>query len=110
MKAEDLIDNVYMMKEKWYESNFSMDTPKIVLICSPKYYCELRNNYNDKIYYEQSDYKFRIEFLRICGLKVPVIVTNEMKKDVEYILMLKKDYERLEKEKLYERFDVMFNS
>ena len=45
MKAEDLIDNVYMMKEKWYESNFLMDTPKIVLICSPKYYYELRNNY-----------------------------------------------------------------
>lgn len=105
----ELVDNIWKMIEMWNESHFGMITPEIVLISSPKYYCEvLRANYGEKIRYIKSDYHYRIEYFEIIGLKVPVIISDEMPKNVEYTLMFKKDYERQEKEKLYMKLNAMY--
>ena len=107
MEINDLIDNVYKMANLWEESHYTQ--PELVLVCSPKYYNELRTEYKDKIRYVKSDYQYRIEFLNIIGIKVPVIISNEMQENVEYTLMFRNDYERLEKERLYSKFMTMFN-
>ena len=106
---DDLIDNVWKMIEKWNEEHFGYNRPEIVLIASPNYYGHLISDYKDKIHYIKSDYQYKIEFLEIIGVKVPVIIDNELLKNVEYTLMFKKDYERLEKEKLYMKLNAMFD-
>lgn len=107
---DDLIDNVWTMIEKWNEVHFRFNPPEIVLIARPNYYHHLRSrDYKNKIYYIKSDYQYGIDFFEILGLKVPVIIDNELPKNVEYTLMFKKDYERLEKEKLYMKLNAMFD-
>ena len=105
----DLIDNVYKMITKWNKDNYEMTKPEIVLISNPAYYYKLREEYKEKIRYLKSDYQYNIEFLNIIGIKVPVVISNEMPEDVEYTLMFRNDYERLEKERLYSKFMTMFN-
>ena len=106
---DDLIDNIWEMIKTWNKINYGMRKPRIVLISSPKYYCEvLRGTYNEEIRYIKSDYNYRIEYFEIIGLKVPVIISDELPENVEYSLMLSKDYERLEKEKLYNKLYAMF--
>lgn len=105
----ELIDNVWKMVEKWNKENFGYNQPEIVLICSPNYYGHLRSDYEDRIHYIRSDYQYKIEFLEIIGLKVPVIIGDNLPKNIEYQLMFKKDYERQEKEKLYMKLNAMFD-
>lgn len=107
---DDLIDNVWTMIKTWNEVHFGFNPPKIVLIASPNYYHHLKSRgYKNKIYYIKSDYQYGIDFFEILWLKVPVIIDNELPKNVEYTLMFKKDYERLEKEKLYMKLNAMFD-
>ena len=108
MKIDDLVDAVWEMIKKWEGSHYNQ--PEIVMLCSPKYYCELREMYNDKICYVKSDFNYQIEFLNIIGLKVPVVIRNDMPKNVEYTLMFREDYERQEKEELYRKLYNMFEN
>lgn len=104
-----LVDNVYTMIKKWDETHFSYNGPEIVMICSPEYYFkELRGKESDRIHYIRTDPNYQIEFISIIGIKIPVIVSNELNECIEYQLMFRKEYEELEKERLYKKFYAMF--
>ena len=106
---DSLCDNVYQMIIKWNNENFGMKKPEIVMICKPSFYHQLRGEVSDKIQYIKDDYRYQIPFLNIIGLKVPVVIKNDMPQNIEYTLMFRKDYERLEKEEMYKRFLAMFD-
>lgn len=102
----DLIDNIYKMIDIWNETNYT--DPEIVLVCNAKYYTKLVEEYLEKMMHIKNEYGIR--FLNVMGIKVPVVISEDIKKDVDYILMFRKDYERLEKERLYSKIISMFNT
>lgn len=105
---KDLIDNIYEMIKIHHENNYFSSTPEIVMICTPKYYCEtIRANQEQRICYLGDDIKNNFIRLEIIGLKVPLIL-EELENNVQYKLMFREDYERLEKEKMYQRFINMW--
>lgn len=80
----------------------------VVIQITPKAYYELRAEGNEQIRYINSDFIEGIDFINLCGEKTPVIINNTLPENVEFIIQTQKDYERLEKEKLYERLNKMF--
>jgi hypothetical protein len=106
---DSLCDNVYQMIVKWNENTYCISEPQIVMICKPSFYYQLQSEVSDKIQYIKDDYQYQIPFLNIIGLKVPVVIKNDMPKNIEYTLMFRKEYERLEKEEMYKKFIAMFD-
>ena len=100
----ELIDNIYKMIEKHNETNYLKEAPEIVMICTPKYYCEtIRSQYDHRLHYLRDDAKNRFIVLEIIGLRVPLIL-DELENNIQYKLMFRKDYEMEEKEKMCKRF------
>ena len=49
-------------------------------------------------------------FINLFGGNTPIILTEELPENVLFQIMTQKDYERIEKEKLIEKFNKMFFS
>lgn len=106
---DSLCENVYKMTIKWNEEHFIRENPEIVMLCTPKTYCEIRKEMSDRIQYERELREYGIPILTIIGIRVPVVIRNDMPKNVEYQLMFRKDYERLEQEEMYKKLLAMFD-
>ena len=61
------------------------------------------------MYYKEVDKYTRVTFFGLFGQKIPFILDNTLSKDVEFQVMFRKDYERIEKEKLIEKFYKIFD-
>lgn len=100
----DLIDNIYKMITIYQENNYYSKEPQIVMMCTPEYYLKtIRADKDQKISYLGDDIRKNFIRLEIIGLRVPLII-ERLENNVQYKLMLREDYERLEKEKMYKRF------
>lgn len=100
----DLIDNIYKMIKIHEENNYFSKTPEIVMMCTLKYYHEtIRAEHEQRIRYLGDDIKNNFIMLEIIGLRVPLIIET-LPNNIQYTLMFREDYERLEKEKMYKRF------
>ena len=108
---KNLIDNFYEMVKNWEKFN-SYGDPEIVLLCSPKFYYEDIRASKDFFaqYYIRSDFDNKIDFLSIMGIRVPTIISKDLGENVEYKLMFRKEYEEIEKEKLYHKFIKTFET
>lgn len=105
----DLIDNIYKMIAIYQENNYYSKKPEIVMICTPEYYLKtIRAEQDQRICYLGDDIGKDFIRLEIIGLKVPLLVTH-LENNVQYKLMFREDYERLEKEKMYKRFLDMWD-
>lgn len=100
----DLIDNIYKMITIYHENHYFSNTPEIVMMCTPEYYCKtIMAETERRVCYLGEDRENRFIRLEIIGLRVPLIIEN-LENNVQYKLMFREDYERLEKEKMYKRF------
>lgn len=108
---DKLINDFHEMVKNWEKFN-SYGDPEIVLLCSTKFYCEnmLASKEFFYQYYIKSDYDNKIEFFSIMGIRVPVIISYDLDKNTDYKLMFRKEYEEIEKEKLYSKFLAMFDT
>ena len=108
MKEEDircLMDCIQKMLEVWKSNHHS--EPDIVMECSPEYYLrKLRAAMPDALllYRTRDD----VNFIEIMGLKVPVVIVDDMDKNCNFCLKFRKDYERQEIEKLFNKFSEMW--
>lgn len=105
---ENLIEAVYKMYTQYDDISYCKRKPEIVMICTPKAYCEIRGKISDKIRYERDIPNYHIPILEIIGIRIPVIIRNDMPENVEFQLMYRKEYERLEQEEMYKRIIAMF--
>jgi hypothetical protein len=106
----DLIDNIYKMIRIHEENNYFSKAPEIVLLCTPEYYHKtIRAEKDQRIYYLGNDIGKDFLRLEIIGLRVPLVIDSELKDNIQYTLMFREDYERLEKEKMYKRFLDMWD-
>lgn len=106
---ENLCEAVYKMYSDYSRDRYTAKEPQIVLLCSPKTYCEIRGTYYEKIRYEKNSRKYDIPILYIIGIKVPVIIRRDMPENVEFQIMYREDYERLKQEELFKEFMEMWS-
>ena len=79
----------------------------VIIIMSPKTFLELKNELPygcivDKTL-EEGCY-----FVELFGRMTPVLINRELPEETEFQMMTQQDYERREKEKMFERFNKMF--
>ena len=77
----------------------------VIVIMQPKIVCELMN---ELPYGMQRDKDIDCYFIELCGHKTPLLISNELPKEIEFQIMTQEDYERMEKEKMYIKFNKMF--
>ena len=106
---DSLCDAVYQMTKIHNESFAGLKRCELVMVCSHKAYAEIRGTASDKIFYIRDVPNYQIPILRIIGIDIPVILKMDMPNNVDFQLMFRKDYERLEQEEMYKKLVAMFN-
>lgn len=107
-----LCDAIFKLRQLAYSNRFfNTDDMKIIVIVSPYAMNTLRAELKSTqcIYYKEIDKYTRVTFFGLFGQKIPFILDNTLPKDVEFQVMFRKDYERIEKEKLIEKFCKIFD-
>lgn len=107
-----LCDAVFRLRQLAYSDRFfNTDDMKIIVIVSPYAMVTLRAELESTqyIYYKKVDKYTGVTFFELFGQKIPFILDNTLSKDVEFQVMFRKDYERIEKEKLIEKFYKIFD-
>lgn len=107
---DKLIDAYFELRDKYYEYNtlHRNDDMQVVITMTPKAYHQLRIEANELVEYINTDFIIDVHFLNLYGERTPVIIDSNLPDNVEFILQYRRDYERMEKEKLMERFNKMF--
>lgn len=77
----------------------------IIIIMNPKTFLEFRNELH---YGCRADKDIECYFVDIFGRETPVLIDRELPEEIEFQIMTQQDYERIEKEKMFERFNKMF--
>lgn len=107
-----LCDAIFKLRQLAYSDRFfNTDDMKIIVIVSPYAMNTLRAElkFTQCIYYKKVDNYTSVTFFELFGQKIPFILDNTLSKDVEFQVMFRKDYERIEKEKLTEKFYKIFD-
>lgn len=110
-----IMDAYFELRDKYYahdswDGRYDKDNMQVVITISPKAYHELKAEAYDLIEYINTNYIDEIHFINLCGEKTPIIIDNTLPENVEFAIQYRKDYERIEKEKMMQRFIKMFNS
>lgn len=105
---ENLCEAVYKMYNGYSRDKYTAKEPQLVMLCSPKCYYEIREEMSDKIRYERNLKEYGIPILYIIGIKVPVVLRKDMPEDIQFQIMYRENYERLEKEEMYRKFMDMW--
>lgn len=113
MIKDRIVEQYIQIREKWLEANYLHRNLQVVIRMKTSTYaqmvmecCKDRDIYMPEFY----DSEFpNIQFTRLCGVKTPIVLDDKLPEEVECTIQLRADYERLEKEKLYERFIKMFD-
>ena len=101
--TEHLIDAYIELRDK---SNIDIFKRfNVVITMHPQTFIKFRE---EQPYGIRRDSDDEIYYTVLCNNKTPIIISDELPKDVEFIIQTQKDYERLEKEKMFERFNKMF--
>jgi len=77
----------------------------VIVIMQPKVLRELIEEFPYGI---QRDIDVDCYFIDLCGHKTPLLISNELQEQIEFQIMTQEDYERMEKEKMFKKFDKMF--
>lgn len=105
---DKLCETVYKMYVDYSRDKYTTKEPQLVMLCSPKCYSEIRGEMSDKIRYERNVKGYDIPILYIIGIKVPVVLRRDMPENVEFQIMYRENYERLEQEEMYKKFMEMW--
>ena len=105
---ENLCEVVYKMYNDYSRDKYITKEPQLVMLCSPECYCKIRAEMSEKIRYERELREYNIPILYIIGIKVPVVLRRDMPEDVQFQIMYRENYERLEKEEMYRKFMDMW--
>lgn len=109
---DKILKEYYSMKRDYHSKIYYEEEYKpmqVVIIISPKAYYKLIAEAYKEIFYINIDNINNISFILLSGNKTPIIVEDNLPKDVDFIIQYKEDYERLEKEKLLNKLANMFN-
>lgn len=112
MIKDRIVDEYMKMRDAWEEEYLYPNKFQVVIRMKPSTYAEMvvQCHHGDTFMPEFLVSEYRdIMYTRLCGLKTPIILDVELAEEVEFTIQPRDIYERLEKEKLYERFIKMFD-
>ncbi len=101
--TKNIIDAYIKLRDKVDISTFKRFN--VIILMHPKIFLELREEYPYGI---RRDKDIECYFVNIFGRETPILINRDLPEEVEFQIMTQQDYERLEKEKLYNKFDKMF--
>lgn len=101
--VKNIIDAYIQLRDKADASR--LERFNIVILMQPKTFVELRAELNGDI---RRDKDLGVNFIYIFGRATPIIINDELPEEVEFQMMTQQEYERVEKEKMFERFNKMF--
>jgi hypothetical protein len=81
------------------------DLYKVIIVMTPKAFCELRAEEP----FIECNKKVECYYVELHGNKIPIVIDYQLPENVEFQIMHQKDYERIEKEKLLDKFYELFN-
>lgn len=105
---DELCEIVYKMYSDYGKDRYTTKEPQLVMLCSPECYYKIRGEMSDKIFYERNLKEYDIPILYIIGIKVPVVLRRDMPENVEFQIMYRENYERLEREEMLKKFMAMW--
>ena len=101
--TKNIIDAYIKLRDKVDISAF--ERFNVIILMHPKTFLELRAEYPYGI---RMDKDIECHFVNIFGRETPILINRDLPEEVEFQMMTQQDYERLEKEELYKRFDKLF--
>lgn len=100
------------LAEKYLANNYYDEKVMVVIRMNPSAFSQMmareRNDYTIGTDWIPGGFD-DVLFVNLCGIKMPMILDNSVPEDIGFILQHRKDYERLEIQKLHDRFYKMFN-
>jgi len=102
--TKNIIDCYIKLRDKVDISTY--ERFNIIIIMSPKTFYEFRNELSYCCC--RVDNSIGCYFVDLFGGETPVLIDKELPEEIEFNIMTQQDYERIEKEKMFERFNKMF--
>ena len=84
---------------------FSFDRLNVVIIAQPRSFNKLMAELNGNI---RRDFDVDCYYIPLASRWTPILIDNKLPENVEFQIMTQKDYERIEQEKMLDRFYKMF--
>lgn len=101
--TKNIIDAYIKLRDKVNVSEFKRFN--VIILMHPKTFMELRAEYPYGI---RMDKDIECHFVNIFGRETPILINRDLPEEVEFQIMTQQEYERIEKEKLYNKFDKIF--
>ena len=101
--TKNIIDAYIKLRDKVDISTFKRFN--VIILMHPKTFLEFRN---ELPYGCRVDNSIDCYFVDLFGRETPILIEKELPDEIEFQIMTQQDYERLEKEKMFERFNKMF--
>lgn len=107
MNIKNKLTEVYIKYRQNVLDNYeSVSHLNVVIIMHPKTMAELSAEERELLRVNiPNEY---VAFINLCGRKTPIILDNTLPDDTDFIIKSQKDYEREEIEKIYSKFNKIF--
>lgn len=99
----NIIDTYIQLRDKFDISIFKRFN--VIIIMNPKTFLEFTKELR---YGCRVDKDIECYFISIFDRKTPILIDRELPEEIEFKMMTQQDYERIEKEKMFEKFNKMF--
>lgn len=101
-----LIEAYIKYRQNVLDNYKSVSHLNVVIIMHPKTMAELSAEESELFRVNiPNEY---VAFINLCGRKTPIILDNILPDDTDFIIKSQKDYEREEIEKIYSKFNKIF--
>lgn len=104
MLSDEIVKAYYKYRENALEQLVNLEHLQVVIRIKPNAFLRLRAEgvtfFNNNI----------CHYIELLGRKTPIIIEDDLPKEVEFIMQSQKDYERQEQQKLLNKFYTMFET
>lgn len=104
-------DAYFEYRENIIKNNYKLNKLKIVIRINPEKFYKLIGEtllHYEKIIIEEK-YENEIYYINLLGLRIPILIEDDLPKKIEFIIQSQDDYKKEAYEKILKKFYKMFN-
>ena len=105
MIIDNIIETYYKYREMVIGEYKNPKHLQVVIKITPRAFTEIRAHENIVIFKNNG-----IFYIELLGRKTPIIIKDNLPNNVEFIMQSQIEYEREEQQKLFYKFNEMFNN
>ena len=102
---EKIIEAFLKYRQSLLDNYSRPENSNVVIRIRPEKFWDLVKEFQNSV---ERDIEAECHFIGLAGRKTPVIIDDNLPKNVEFIIQSQKDYEREENEKQLKKFFKMF--